>query len=245
MIKYIITDSLDGIYTAVYDSFLNKEQVEDILITSEQTDFLSVYKNIQVDNEKASKVSKKLKNILYTNNYNQLKVAFCSGDNKKHLIIFNYLVKIIKCNRDLTNNFGDLDIFCYDNLISKVRLECHRFKGFIRFEKSSNGVYIAKFSPDNDITWLIFPHFKRRFKNMPFILHDEKRNILALSNKEKSLLTYGNTDLFTLNVDEEIKKLYKLYHDSVNIDIRKNTRLMLNYLPKRYHKYLPEKNELL
>ena len=64
MIKYIITDSLDGIYTAVYDSFYYKEQVEDILTSDEQMDFLSVYKNINVDKEKASKVAKKLKNLL-------------------------------------------------------------------------------------------------------------------------------------------------------------------------------------
>ncbi len=242
---YRIEDSLDGIFTAVYDSFLYKEQVLDVHVNFEQIDFLNTYRQIKTDKIKANKVKNKLKSLLYTTNYNQIKVAFCSGDNKKHLIIFNYIVKIIKRDKDCSNNLSDLDMFNYDNLLSKIRLESHRFKGFIRFEKSKEGVYIAKFSPDNDIVGLIFPHFKRRYKNIPFILCDEKRNIIALSNKEKSLITYGNTNIFTLGVDKEFKKMFKLYHDSVNIKCRKNTRLMLNYLPKRYHVYLPEKDELL
>ena len=242
---YIINDCLDGIFTAVYDSFLYKEQVIDLITNCEQVNFLNSYKKIEIDANKVVKVKNKLKSLLYTTNYNQIKVAFCSGDNKKHLIIFNYLVKIIKCQKDCTNNLSDIDIFKYDNLLSKIRLESHRFKGFIRFEKSKEGVYIAKFSPDNDITALIFPHFKRRFKNMPFILCDEKRKIIALSNKEKSLITYGDTNIFTLGDDNEFKKMFKLYHDSVNIKCRKNTRLMLNYLPRRYHAYMPEKDQLL
>ncbi len=244
-IIYQIEDSLDGIFTAVYDSFLYKEHVLNVLVNFEQLDFLNAYRQIKIDKNKIDKVKNKLKNLLYPTNYKQIKVAFCSGDIKKHLIIFNYLVKIIKCDKDCSNNLSDLDMFNYDNLLSKIRLESHRFKGFIRFEKSKEGVYIAKFSPDNDITALIFPHFKRRYKNMPFILHDEKRNIIALSNKEKSLISYGNVNIFTLGVDKEFKNMFKLYHDSVNIKCRKNTRLMLNYLPKRYHVYLPEKDELI
>ncbi len=244
-IVYQIEDSLSGIFTAVYDSFLYKEEVGDVTISDEQKNFLNCYRKILNDKNKIKKVDAKLKNILYSKNYAEIKKAFLSGDDKKHLIIFNYLVKIIRCNKDCTLNFSDIDISNYHNLLQRISLESHRFKGFIRFEKSKEGVYIAKFSPDNDIITLIFPHFKRRFKNNPFILHDEKRNIIALSNKEKSLITNGNTNFFTLNVDEDFKKLFKLYHDSVNIICRKNTRLMLNYLPKRYHKNLPEKDELI
>ncbi len=245
MVKYIINDSLDGIFTAVYDSFLYKDQVTDILISQEAVDFLSVYKKIENSESKINKVKSKLKVLLCSSNYEKISVAFHSSNEKKHLIIFNYLVKIIKCNKDCSTNFSEQDVFVYNNMLHKIYCECHRFKGFIRFEKSSCGIYIAKFSPDNDITSLIFPHFKRRFKNNPFILHDEKRNLLALSNKEKSLITFGNTDFFALGVDNEIKKLFKLYYDTVNIACRKNTRLMLNFLPKRYHKNLPEKDELL
>ncbi len=244
-IVYLIEDNLDGIFTAIFDCFLTKNDVKDVRIDYFERDFLNNYIEIKNDIEKANRVKNKLKKILTTTNYNNIFTSFCSGENKKHLIIFNYLVKIIKCEKDCTSNLSDIDIFNFNSLLQKIRLESHRFKGFIRFEKSKNGVFIAKFSPDNDIIRLIFPHFKRRFKSMPFVLHDTKRNILALSNNEKSLITYGNTNFFTLNCDEEVKKLFKLYHDSVNIACRKNTTTMLNFLPKRYHKNMPEKDELL
>ena len=79
---YVINDCLDGIFTAVYDSFLYNEQVIDLITNCEQVNFLNPYKKIEIDASKVVKVKNKLKSLLYTTNYNQIKVAFCSGDNK-------------------------------------------------------------------------------------------------------------------------------------------------------------------
>lgn len=81
---------------------------------------------------------------------------------------------------------------------------------------------------------------------MPFVIHDTKRNVFAMHNGNKNAVVTSNEnkDFFTLGKDE-FTALWKKYYDTVNIKERKNIRLMENYMPKRYHKNLPEKDKLL
>ena len=245
MIKYIIEDSYDGILSAIFDSFIFKEKPTMVTTFESQIDLLTAVKNIKITKEKVDRVDKKLFSILSLTNYKLIKTALLSGQENKHFIIFNYLYKIISYNSDVSNMYNDSDIFNYYALVKKITLEAHRFKGFIRFSKSKNGIFYAKYSPDNDITSLIFPHFKKRFYIQPFILHDVKRNVFALSNKEKSLIAKDPDISMLGDINDDFAKLFKTYYNSVTITTRLNKKLMKNYMPVRYWKYLDEKNPLL
>ncbi len=43
----------------------------------------------------------------------------------------------------------------------------------------------------------------------------------------------------------EFQRLFKEYYQHIAIQERKNTKLMLNFMPRRYHKNLLERDELL
>ena len=81
---------------------------------------------------------------------------------------------------------------------------------------------------------------------MPFITHDEKRDVFACYNDNKKTVFTSNegAKLFK-NVNDNFSKLFKRYYETVNIKQRKNLKTMRNFLPTKYHSNLPERNELL
>ncbi|WP_370449257.1 DUF4130 domain-containing protein [Aquimarina sp. AD1] len=52
-----------------------------------------------------------------------------------------------------------------------------------------------------------------------------------------------NKEYYT-NDELEFQQLWKTYFDNVNIKSRKNSKLHIQHLPKRYWKYLIEKNNI-
>ena len=80
----------------------------------------------------------------------------------------------------------------------------------------------------------------------PFILHDTKRNVIALCVDGKYKIVHGGDTTYTVYLSEKetnFQNLWKSYYKSVSVAERKNTRQMKNYMPVRYWKNLTEKQD--
>lgn len=240
---YLVDGSIDGIYTAIFNSYLTKNFPNALSSSDIQLELNEPVIEIVTDKSKADRVFNKLSFILPKREIERVYIAIKSGDPAKHTVIFNYLATTINEKRCVFDRLNDKAVFNFDRLVSQVQLEAHRFKGFLRFSKMENGVYYAKYYPDSDINSLILPHFISRYKQMPFIIHDLNHNVISAYANGKSKTVTKKVDC--LSVQDEFKKLFKTYYDSIFIKERKNEKLMKNNMPKRYHKYLPEKDELL
>ena len=64
---------------------------------------------------------------------------------------------------------------------------------------------------------------------------------ITLSDKQFDAITGGIHENIKADDEELYRSLWKAYYKAINIPERKNTRLMLRLLPRRYWKYLPEK----
>lgn len=240
---YLTDGSIDGILTAVFNSYLIKKFPSAISDGNVQLELGEDLIEVITDLTKAQRVFNKLRVILPEKELEKIFIAIRSGDSAKHTLIFNYIVKTINESKCIADKFIDKDVFYFDKLVSRVQLEAHRFKGFIRFDKTENEIYYAKYFPDNDINTLILPHFISRYKTMPFILHDLNHNVISAYFNGKSKTV--REKLEPLNVNDDFSKLFKTYYDTIFIKERANEKLMNNFMPRRYHKYMPEKNELL
>ena len=242
MKRYLFDQSFIGIFTCAYYALKNGEKPKICPKLNCQPSLF--YEDVEIESDE--EIYKKVKNALIkisAKTFKYLEFAFKSKNNERYEVIFNCIIKTILSKRDLVKNFKDEDIFNLNKLVDAVRLEAHRFLGFIRFSKTENGVFYAHFEPDNDVIEMILPHFLKRFYAIPFVLHDVKHGKLYACFK-------GETQKFfnvfkPIKVDDYYSKLFKTYYDTINIKSRKNQKQMLNYMPKRYHKNLPEKNELL
>jgi len=244
MTAFIYDGTFEGLLTCVFEAYSLKILPYLITDSSVQTGFGSEILKISSDFVKAERVKKGLKDCATKDALYNIKTAFLSGDPIKSTAIFNFIKYCIDNKKtDESRNFAEPAILNTDDIVRKVICESHRFKGFIRFSESKNGYYYAHYEPDNDITELLIPHFSARFRNMPFIIHDTKRNILAMCAGTEYEIIHPDkpVNVFLSEEETEFQNLWKTYYNSVNIKSRKNLRQMREYMPERYWKNLPEK----
>jgi len=138
----------------------------------------------------------------------------------------------------LNNN----DIITFHSICYEVTRECQHIKGFLRFNETAGGIYYAKIEPENNIVKFLMPHFTARYNNQKFIIHDIKRNIVGIYDTVKTAVFKNNTklDIHLSENEEYIQEIFKAYYQTITIKERKNKKLMLGFMPKRYHKHIPE-----
>ena len=174
--------------------------------------------------------------------------------------ISRFIEKVLKAGRSFPNSkctearvsaartasdLGDPDVSAVKKAACKVQHEINRLTGFLRFNPDPNGVYTARCGPDHNILPALAEHFYIRFGEIPWVIIDEKRHLCLyreIGNQPKllSLSAFLNSEAAGETQDDYWEDLWKLYHSSVNNETRKNLRLQHQFMPQRYHKYLPE-----
>ena len=136
------------------------------------------------------------------------------------------------------------EVIEFNDLVYKVTGEIHRLKGFLRFMESKSGALYAPYSPDNDITELLMPHFAERLKAEKFVIHDVKRKIAGMYDGREWIMGYaGEAEIYLSEYERAFENLWKKYYKSVNIEERPHIKQMKGYMPVRYWKYMPEKKD--
>jgi len=246
--------TFDGFLTVIFEIYASKRKP--IQIVSEhrcQPGFFETLEHIVTDAAKSERVwngvakrsNKKITRMFY--------LAFASELPDVEMTLYNYLEKLFA---DATGTFYKnlLDDHSFElyQIARKVSFEIHRFHGFVRFQETSDGLFFAAIEPDHDIVSLLAPHFARRYGSQPWVIYDRRRDKgifwkkpdmheITLTDKQFNTIT-GDILHQIKSEDEDLyRSLWKAYYKAISIPERKNTRLMLRLLPRRYWKYLPEK----
>ncbi len=252
--KYLVYDgSFDTFLTAVFEYFTFEDKTE-VFIRKDTVMLPALFSEkiqIKYDEEKAKRVFVKLKSIIGQHGIKQLlKALLIESDNVEDTVI-SVIQHLIKVNRNIFTDFGNIDVLNFHDILKKVGREKHRMLGFVRFMLANDGIYYAVISPDFNVLPLIIPHFKSRYADQKWLIYDEKRKygfFYDLQHIEKVEMTLKtnhalSTD-FSIELDEQdkvIQSLWKNYFKHTTIDSRKNKKLHLQYMPKRYWRYLIEK----
>ena len=125
-------------------------------------------------------------------------------------------------------------------------------EAFIRFELLKDNVYFAKIDPDFDVLTLLIPHFKNRYQDQKWLIYDLRRKYGVYYDLETvTIVTLDFDAILSKNIDNlysdseiNYQKLWSEYFDHTNIKERKNMKLHVQHVPKRYWKYLTEKKML-
>ncbi|MPW45831.1 TIGR03915 family putative DNA repair protein [Acinetobacter guerrae] len=257
MIIYQFDGSLTGLLSCIFRAFQFKEfdvqlalehQVQDslfaesILVASHEQQAQRVWTGLS---QKLS--SEGLKRFYYTFLSEQL-IAF------QHL--FNFAIYVFQSSFSVEKNYGHVDVLGVSQWTKQVGREKHRMEAFVRFKKTQEGLFISLVRPDFNVLPLIEKHFKARYQDQKWLIYDEKRHYgiyydlnqthqveLDASYIDKNL-DNGFSQDFNLALDENealYDQLWKDYFKSVNIDARNNIKLHIQYVPKRYWRYMNEK----
>ncbi len=248
---YIFDGSLEGLLTAVFEWFERKPgAIKLVQSKNYQPDAFTPALTIVTQREKADRVWKGLNKKLGRKGMRPFYCAYLSELAEIYQDIFLYTVYIFTHPAGAEKNYGNAQVLSIAQTARKVEREKHRMEAFIRFQKTADGIFYCGIDPDFNVLPLIVNHFKNRYADQKWIIYDLKRQYgisYTLTDIEEIYLE-GNVNLLKrqnehLLDDKEVlyADLWKNYFKSTNIVARKNTKLHTQHVPKRYWKYLTEK----
>ena len=200
---------------------------------------LEITSNFQVVDKYTQFVDK---NIL-----KQLYYVFLSTDDNKELIIYYFLLNSLKYKGKIIYM---RNLRCVDK-VSKishyVSREAHKLKGFTRFKELENRVLYAEINPLNNVLELLSNHFKNRLKNELWIIKDVNRKMLSIYDKNNFYII-NESDFKLLNNklsnnEKNIQNMWKSFYKTIGIKERKNDCCRMNFMPKKYWKYILEMSD--
>lgn len=247
--------SFEGFLTTVFEIFEFKYSNPKIIKREEvQQNLFATPIEVITDISKSDRVIKKLNDQLGNDGVRCLIYAFLSEKLSVENILFqviNYAVENPKIN--IMKDFSNDSVLQISQLTKSVGREKHRMEAFVRFELLKDDIYFAKIDPDFDVLTLIMNHFKKRYQDQKWLIYDLRRkygvyydlkNVEIVSlDLDLSLIENKSREVFS-DSEIEYQKLWWEYFDHTNIKERKNIKLHLQHVPKRYWKYLTEKKIL-
>ena len=239
--------SWDGFLSAVFEAYDRKLTKVSI---SKSVDFQpGIFgDSIEVfsDATKANRVWLGLQKKLSVKALNDIYSSFLSGLAEMDNHLLHYIqFALTTIGAELA--FGEACILRVSQVSKMVHREKHRMEAFIRFQLTRDNIYYAVIEPDYNVIPLLISHFKNRYADQNWLIYDLRRDygiFYNLKTVEEVTLTENTIESGqSMFSDTEVlyQTLWKDYFKSVNITERKNTKLHLHHVPKRYWKHLTEK----
>ena len=257
MTVYVFDGTMDGLLSAVFDAFLLKEEPERLLTGGDVLPLFCerIYK-VTTDAEKARRVWTGLEKQLPREALRVISTSQLSELQELWQPLFMLACKVFRQGKEVVRNFADPDVLTVTQIARRVAHEAHRMMQFVRFQKAKDGTYLAVISPDHNVLPLIVDHFHDRFNDQPWLIYDARRHYgyhydgesppihITFENETSvpfSLADGKLSDDILSSDDHLLQDLWRTYFKAICIRQRLNPRKQLNDMPRRYWKYLTEK----
>ena len=206
------------------------------------------------EENKASRVWKGLAKYASTEGKNAIFKAFLSELADIEDSLFHYIKHVfVERNKasQCIKNYRDPHILKIAQTVKKVGREKHRMDAFVRFKLTKEELYFATIAPDFNVLPLNAKHFKNRYADQKWMIYDLKRNygiyydlfkvVTVTLTLDSNISAASCQDTFFTEEELQFQELWQQYFKSTTIESRKNMKLHLQHVPRRYWKYLSEK----
>lgn len=251
---YLCDNSLDGIFTAIYDAYEQKHghDMNEIRIAGESynQELFSTYIPVKTDYEKASKVARTIRQKVSGDVFEFIQMASVSYDNNKADAIYRVVILALKMGRSVMDYLTEPNVQLLMKLERHTNNEILHEMGFLRFQELTNGVLFARINPKNAILPYLAEHFSERFSGENWIIADTVHGTVMIHAVNRGC-TYANMKDVDFDVmsfeysesEELLQMLWKRFVDTIAIKERTNYDLQLQMLPLRFRKYMKEFSE--
>ncbi|TJZ53671.1 DNA metabolism protein [Sphingobacterium olei] len=245
-----------GVLSLIFDVYAYKYGVSAIETEHKAIQsllFTSALIHVATDDIKSARVMKGIVTSVGKKGFLELYHVFLSEKEGRELLILRTVQYYLSMKEQASKNYAHMDVLEVKKIVKSVSRERHRMKAFIRFQLLEDGVYFAIAEPDFNVLPLISKHFKDRYADQKWIIYDIKRKYgLFYDGDQVQEIEFGpgnridQKSITLAGHESEIlySKLWNQYFKSVNIRERKNLKLHIQHVPKRYWKYLNEKIEM-
>lgn len=247
----ICEDSMEGVFSAIYEAYARKCNPETTYIQVGETDnyeLFATYIETDADAERTIKVSKTINREFGEETFLFFCRALASKDKEKGDAVYHVLAHGLKMHnrRRAMENFADPYVNKVFELSRYSNNEILHLEGFLRFQELENKVLFAKIGPSNNILTFLAPHFADRLPNENFIIYDDTRELCVVhpSGKNWFLMSgeYLQEDAIQKfsDMEEVYQELFTFFCKKIAIKERKNLALQRQMLPLHFQKYMSE-----
>lgn len=254
MIPVLYDSSFDGLLTAIFEIYEYK--LSDTVIMHNTDAVNSLFGKTHVvytSTIKSERVWKKFQEKLSRNAIAQIYRSYLSEIKGIEDYIFRFVQYALKSKNPVENDYSNADVLMLQQTSRKVHREKHRMEAFVRFQLTKDGLYYAVVQPDFNVLPLIIKHFKDRYADQRWLIYDTRRkyglyyNLNEVTEVQMEFdVDAGNKQQLASIYDEKealYQTLWQQYFASVNIKARKNMKLHIKHMPRRYWKNLVEKKK--
>ena len=240
---YLYDSTIEGLFTIVYECLKEKKIPKDIKEKKNyEINLFDKYKYIPTNINKSNYVTKYINHNVSSYTLYVAYNTFLSDEIDKEVLIVKYLLNGFKYGHKL-NGMYKLECVINCNKISKyVRNEAHKLNGFVRFKEINDGILYSEIEPNNNVIEILTLHFMERLKKERFIIRDKRRNIASFYQNGEYLILDDTKLNYNALIDSKKEDLFtdlwKEFYNTIDIKTRKNDRCRMNFMPKKYWKYI-------
>jgi probable DNA metabolism protein len=251
MTRLFYDGTFEGLLSAVFEIY--DRRLTHVKMEKEETYTSALFEDklkIATDEVRAGRVLKGLRQKLSATGIQRLYIAHMAGIAGEDDNVVGYIRYAFDAGQNIEEDYGNKYVMRISEIVQMMRRERHRMEAFVRFQKLKDNTFYAVIQPDFNVLPMLIRHFRDRYADQKWIIYDMKRgyglhydlhDTQFISMEFSSVHNAANV-LAAFEQDEGIyQHLLKNYFQSVNIPARKNTKLHLRHIPKRYWKHLTEK----
>ena len=253
MVVFRYDKTFEGLLSVVFDAYSRKSFPEKLIGENDIEPMFSVEVHTVITQTVNSgrvwlALQKKLSRIAV----NMISAVWLSEEEDCDLLIFKYICKVFDSKRSIETNFGDDVILQMAQLAKKVNREAEHIRQFTRLQKAADDIYFAPVVAKYNALPLSVSYFQDRFSDQKWVVYDIQRKygfyydltkpVEITLDGEGSHLLSGKLDEELMAQDEKLfQELWKGYFNALTIKERINLKLQRQHMPKRFWKYLTEK----
>ena len=252
MLVYRFDRTFEGLLTALFDAYDRKIFPDRLITEREPLPMFTEEEYVVItDTEKSNRVWRGLQKKLDKEVCSMLMHVWLSEEFGCEELLFRYMRKVFDVSHSVVTDFSDDDVLQVKKIAYKVARERLFLLQFVRFQKAADDIFFASVSPQYNALPLAIRHFTDRFADQKWVIYDITRNygyyydlktVIEVTLDSGEHLLSGKLDESLMAEDEKLfQQLWKNYFNALTIKERINPRLQRQHMPRRFWKYLTEK----
>lgn len=250
---YIFDNTFEGLLSAIFQTYSLKKAPVAFLRQGIDSfdDLFSETHHVTTNQEQVNRLSKGVIKRISEGALNRLYKVWLTEKETASLLIYNYIRYVFSNSTNIDTDFSNSHVLQVHQLAKQINREVHRMHAFVRFEHTKDDWFVASIQPDFNVMPLIGEYFERRYADQKWIIYDSKRHVGLYYDTVEMKCCEIISDKINkhgqlsskIHSEEELKfqSLWKRYFHSVNIPERRNPKLHIRHIPKRYWKLMTEK----
>ncbi len=233
---YRYDGTFPGLLCCVAECFRDKRLPQGIQPLDEPQETLFPIKAIDTDPALAQRVEQSISQKISPEAHRMAQNAFLTCMDEKELHIIRFLLLGYKYGKKVARLAANEDVYALNKALLYLKNEAHYHVEFLRFS-DLDGFLAAEITPNNNVLPLIAPHFCDRFSGENLMIYDKthKLGFLYRNTGQREFFQADSIELPPPDEEEaQYRALWKKFYNTIAIEGRKNPKLRMSLMHKRY-----------